>query len=674
MQMKKYLSIITVFLATFILLVATSCGYTPDYEFQAIDPGQLKAPSVSRISSSYRDVYGEYTPYDEEITITVAAIQYDLESGIKSGTTPENQSFNKIAKEVLNIKLEYSVIGSSTAYDNKINLAIAAGNMPDMFYTTNAALFTQLLEQDKLADLSDALWYLNDDLLENYLTYFPELLPTCMKDGKLYSLPAISNKYTSAQKLYIRKDWLEIANVEAPKTIADLITVGEAFLAHKEEIANATGIAANRVIPFTMHKELTWAGSFSAEGIFNAHGASLGSYFEGQDGKLYYSNTSAAAKNTLDTLQKMYSKGILDQEFLSKTSEQIQANIKSGYVGMVFGEWWLPKDALDGCISNINGSEWIWVDLPSMSTEEESLPIVSNVLVAGYNLVSKDCKHPEAAAKLINLFYDIYYNDKAIDIYGTNVLPSNGFYYQYVPIKLWDGAASLREYKRVQSVFEDLYEAGFNPGDFIDSNYYQENGLYQPIPAKDLKSTDYQINTTTINRETYYNIFNRDALAAINNNPVWSEIFNKLRTREKVLHFADGYPYYVALRNGKALKEMTKKEKAGWGIYHEMIDPEGSYAYVVNLTEGVKHARYNCFYGATLSAMNDYGEYLNTQTNVIFTKIITGENDLNTFDSIYIVKIFNKNGGKTIMNQVNAWYESKSIDIDHVYANVKKIS
>lgn len=669
--MKNKIRLINLLLILVILPFVFACGYEPDYEFVAINPGKLKAPSISRTDENFRNTYGTLTPYDEEITITVAAIQYDVESGVKPGTTPENQSFNRLAKEVLNINLKYTVIGSTTAYDNKINLAIAAGNMPDMFYTTNATLFSQLLEQDKLADLSEAFWHLNDDLLENYLTYFPELLPTVMKDGGLYAFPAITNKYTAAQKLYIRKDWLEIVGLDAPTTIEEFVNVGQAFLEHKAEIAAATGIAANRVIPFTMHKELTWAGSFSAEGIFNAHGASMNSFFEGEDGELYYSNTSPEAKNTLKTLQKMYKDGILDQEFLSKTSEQIAANIKSGYVGMIFGEWWLPKDALDDCIANVDGAEWIWVDLPSVSENEKSVPIVPKVLISGYNLVSKDCKHPEAAAKLINLFYDVYYNDNAAEIYGPDALPSNGFYYQTVPIKLWDGAASLREYKRVQEVFNEMYEAGFNPADYIDAETYKNNCLYQRIPSEDLKPTDYRIGIVTDGGKTYYNIINRNAINAIENNEEWAEIFNRLRTREKTLHFADGYPYYVALRNGKTLQEMTRKERTGWGIYHEMVDPEGSYAFVSALTEGTEEVKYNQFYGATLSSMNDYGEYINTQTNVIFTKIITGQLDIDAFEKEYVKKIFNNNGGPIILKQVNAWYDSQNINLEEVYENIR---
>ncbi len=644
---------------------AASCErYVPTFEYEPTNPGQLQAPSVDRKSEDYRKKYATLERYEETVTLDVAVCQFELEAGVKKGTTPENQTFNRIAKEVLNIDLNYVVVGNSTTYDQKLSLYIASGKTPDMFYTTNSSLYSQLLEDGKLADLSDSFWYLNDELQENYLEYFKELLPTTMKDNKLYSFPTITNTYTSAQRLYVRQDWLDIVGMKAPTTMEEFKAVGQAFVDNKEKIASQTGVDAKRIIPFTMNKELTWSGSYSVEGFLNCYGTSINSYFEGEDGELYYSNTSEATKNALADLRDMYSKGILDKEFLSKSAEQIQANIKAGYVGMAFGEWWMAKDVLDECVSNKEGSNWTWVNIPS-AAGVEAKPIVKSVGVGGYNLVSKDCAHPEAAARLINLFYDIYYSDDAQDRYGDLVLPSNGFYYQFVPIKLWDGIASIREYYRVQEVFENLYKLGFDPADYVDATTYEKNTILQQVTTAE--ATDYLVSVDGGKS----NIINRDVIAAINNNPAWKAEFDKLRSREKTLHFVDGYPYFVAYKDGKKLSEMSKAEKRGWGIYHEMIDSTGGYAYVVELTEGKSPVKFDCFYGANLSSMMEYSEYISTQTNAMFTKIITGEMDIKDFDKKYVKGVFENNGGPTIMAQVNAWYDSHDIDYDNVYALVK---
>lgn len=645
-----------------------ACNYEEDYEYEAINPGTLAAPTVEFKTARedaaqnvlYREAYPTLEKYSSPVTVTVGVIDYNLESNVKPGTRPQTQSFNDIALKELNIKIEYKLVAPSTGYDQKLNLAIAADDMPDMFYTTTPALFTLLRDTNMLADLTQSLYMLNDNLLSNYLTYFPDLLTACMKDGKLYALPQQTNQYTAAQRLYIRKDWLDIVGMDAPTTIDEMIAVGEAFLAHKNDIARETGISAANVIPFSMHKDITYAGSYSAEGMFNAHGASLGSFFLDDNGKLHSSNTSSEARAAVQTMRTMYEKGILDSDFIKNTSANVQSFVSAGFVGMVFGEWWLPKDALGTAVSSssVKGADWTWVDLPTYGTATESLPVVDRMLISGYNLVSSKCRHPEAVAKLVNLFYDIYYNDDAQKIYGNKVQPENGFYYQFVPVKVWDGMASAEEFKRVNAAFDALYEGGLSDrADFT-------NGLREDIPSSAIDITDgvYTYKETGEqlvvigSSDSGYNCIKRSVMQRINEDTALKAAFGSMRRREKILHFADGYPYFVAYKNNIPTKDMTKSEKEGWGIYHEMVDPEGSFAYVVELSEKKKNVKYDEFYGAALTAMQDKGEYINTQTSVTFTKIITKDKPMSEFESF--VDVYNRNGGETIEKQVNQWYRS----------------
>ena len=657
--MKKMIRrMLAVFAATVMSVCVTGCGYKPDYSYEAIDPGTLPAPAVQRDDPTFRDRYPTLERYEDPVTITVAAVSYSPKAGVPANTTPENQAFNRIAEKYLNIKLKYTTVGASTVYDSKLNLAIGAGNMPDMFYTTDGALFASLRDAGSLADLSRYFYNLNDELLDNYLTYMPDLLPTVMKDGGLYALPMITNPNAAAQRLYIRQDWLDIVGMSAPTTIDELMAVGQAFVDRKAEIAAQTGIEAKRVIPLAMQKEITWAGSYSAEGLFNAHGASIGAYFDDGNGDLVASVTSPETKNALATMREMYKNGILDVDFASKSAEQIQANIRAGYVGMTFGEWWVLKDAIDNNYkADQKGNvpvDWTWVDLPSYGGNE-ALPVVNRISVSGYNLVSNKCAHPEAIYKLVNLFYDIYYSDDAAERYTDNngnalTLPSAGFDDQLVPIKVWDGVSSIREHERVQKVFKDLYDAGL--GNSVER---LKEGATEV--AATVQEGDYLVSSSN-GQNT---VLKRSLMTEINGNETYKAIFDTMKNREKILHFADGYAYYVAMRRLQEHPQeqpLTQKERAGWGIYHEMIDPDGSYAYVVELTNGTKKAKYNEFYGASLSAMKDFGSYLNDRVNEIFTQIITGDLGLDRFDS-FVTKTYNKNGGTKILKQINAWYDAQ---------------
>lgn len=309
--------------------------------------------------------------------------------------------------------------------------------------------------------------------------------------------------------------------------------------------------------------------------------------------------------------------------------------------------------------TTVHGADWTWVDLPAYNGKE-SLPVVDSMLIAGYNLVSAKCKNPEAVAKLINLFYDIYYNDDAQSLYGDGVLPSNGFYYQFVPVKLWDGMSSAAEFHRVHDVFASLYENGLN-----DRSMFR-NGLSQALTAAQVQEYEaryasgggrlYLISSSGGN--DYY--LNPTVVETIYADDDLKEAFLSMRNREKILHFAQGYPYYVAYKQGISVTDMEKEERAGWGIYHEMIDGDGSYAYVVSLAEGKKQAKYDEFYGTALSAMTKKGEYITTQTGIYFTKMISGEFAMTSFADF--VRVYNKNGGNAILKQVKAWYAAEHAD------------
>ena len=76
--MKGFSRKITVFFAG-ILTFSFICGckgYEPDYTYTPIDPGELPAPTVERTDPTFREYYPTLEPYEEPVTITVAAVQY----------------------------------------------------------------------------------------------------------------------------------------------------------------------------------------------------------------------------------------------------------------------------------------------------------------------------------------------------------------------------------------------------------------------------------------------------------------------------------------------------------------------------------------------------------------------------------------------------------------------
>lgn len=386
-----------------------------------------------------KDPLGKYA---EPIEVTAVGVLHPVEGEVPEGTTPENQSFNKMAEDFLNIKLKYLWTVTPDQYDQKFNISIASGQVPDLIHTSQTTQFENLVESDLLADLTEAYDYLLPELKKMYEEDVPEVIDSVKRDGKLLALPTAANKFEAAQRLYIRKDWLEKLNLEVPTNYDELVKVAEAFV---KEDPDGNGKADT--IGLALHKNITWGGSFGSMPFFEMFHAYPGRWLKDDSGNIYDGTTTPEVKNALAAYQDLYNRGIIDKEFATKDDGMVVEDIIAGKIGMVFGEWWIPEWPLGITVTEVEGSDWVPIAVPS-SDDKPALPAVERVAHNGFNAVSKTSKNPEAAVKLINLFYDAFYNADAAEKYGDLVKPENGFFHNFVPQKLWDVMASTDEFWR----------------------------------------------------------------------------------------------------------------------------------------------------------------------------------------------------------------------------------
>jgi len=266
----------------------------------------------------------------------------------------------------------------------------------------------------------------------------------------------------------------------------------------------------------------------------------------------------------------------------------------------------------------------------------EGRPIVKPLAVSTYNMVRRGFPHPEVLPALVNLFYDVFYSDDAETRYGPDATAAGGFYHNQIPVRVWNAGASIFEYHRVRGVFDDLWEAG-----------YRFDFTSQAAPPNAATAAENNAEIARLNADTGPH----------------GEIFNRLRTREKALHFARGWHYFQAYMEGTPIRDMYPRQRDGWGIYNTMICRDGGYAYVADLHEDRAEAKYNMFYGTATPAMQSRGAFLATQFTEIFTAVFLGNrtvtNGWNHFNNTY-----NNNGGPLILSEVNEWFASRPIEED----------
>jgi len=380
--------------------------------------------------------------FETPVTMTAVSTLYPVEGDVPATTTPENQSFNSLADEFLNVKLKYLWSATPDQYDQKFTLSATAGQLPDLIKVTNPTQFEFLADSDALADLTEAYQYLLPEIKAMYEKDFPGVLATVTRNGKLLALPTVANPFEAAQRLYIRRDWLKKLGKDVPKTYQELVDLAVAFATQDPD-----GNGKADTVGLAIHKHPLWGGSFGTAAWWEMFHAYPGAWVRGPDGKVHDTLGSPAMKQAVLALSDLYKKGAIDKEFFSKDSDALAPLIQAGKVGMVFGEWWTPEWPLALTVNGIPGADWVPIVAPTIDGQPNT-PVVKRYLVSAYNSVRKGA-NPIAAVKLMNLFWSVFYADDAGKAkYGARGTQKGGFFHNFVPQVLWDALGSTNEFYR----------------------------------------------------------------------------------------------------------------------------------------------------------------------------------------------------------------------------------
>lgn len=338
-----------------------------------------------------------YGKYKEPITVEIVQ-SIDPTSQFTDGESATDNYYTRYVKENMNIDVKVKWQAASADYAQKLNLAIASNDLPDVLVVGEAD-FKKLIKADLLEDLTPYYeTYASDLIKDNYDKTDGKAIEAGSVDGKLYGLPSVQAEADGYNLMWIRQDWLDELNLEAPTTIEELEEVAKAFVDNNMGGENTVGILGPS-INARMYNDFMAStnNTDSLEGIFQAYKSFPGFWIEGEDGKAVYGSTTQETKEALGELQKMYADGILDQELgVRKDADEAW---KSGKAGILFYQWWMGYNVSD-CISNNPGAEWKAYAAPLADDGKWYAKLGG---VGGYYcVVRKGYEHPEAAILLNN--------------------------------------------------------------------------------------------------------------------------------------------------------------------------------------------------------------------------------------------------------------------------------
>lgn len=345
--------------------------------------------------------YGKY-PETIEYTLGKIAGNYQpLEGTEYAGDTDINNAWTRYIKEKINAQNENLFeANDGDDYNQKVSMAIVAGEIPDIMTVSDYDTLKQLYENDMIADLTEA--YDNcasDRIKEIYDSYEGRCLDTAKFDGKLMALPTTEISHGPGV-LWLRKDWMNKLGLEDPKTIDDIEHILQEFK-DKDPGENGEGKTVGLVV--TTDVAGTSGGAYMVNNIFALYGAYPKQWMDDGNGKAIYGSIQPEMKQALEKLADWYKKGLIDKQMAVRTTDDCKALLTSGQSGAVMDNWWGSWTVAETAQLD---PEAEWAPYICPVGEDGAVTMFTGNPNSGYVVVSKDFPYPELVVKLANLQFD----------------------------------------------------------------------------------------------------------------------------------------------------------------------------------------------------------------------------------------------------------------------------
>jgi ABC-type sugar transport system, periplasmic component len=403
--------------------------------------GAACSSAFSQAASVSEGFLDKFSP---EITLT--AWRY-IDPGVKfeTGEDISNNVYTRMYKDDLGINLKYIWTVPLEQYEQKLNVSIASGDLPDLMWLTNKALI-DLAESGQLYDLTDLFKTRTSKATQEIMQQDQASFDTAKVNGRLMALPYTGSAVDSLQVLYVRTDWLKKLGLPVPKTMQELIATAKAFT---EKDPDGDGKKDTFGLALTKNCFKITENHAAATGFFAGYHSYIRRWIKDSSGKLVYGSIQSETKAALKALQDMYKAGMIDQEFGVKDRNAVTESIASGKVGITYGGMSTPGAFLKNNV--LNDPKADWVAIPLVSIDKGVAAPIAKMPVSKYYAINKNCKHPEALMKLIESGTSGYLRtDKDIEkSQKFGVTPSGYSAFQYAVVGYEPALKNLNAHKNV---------------------------------------------------------------------------------------------------------------------------------------------------------------------------------------------------------------------------------
>lgn len=346
--------------------------------------------------------------YPETIEYTLGKMTSVNNSNMPDNDTYTDNAYTRYIKSVINVQNVDVFEATDSQYDTNVSMAISMGNLPDIMVVSSQDEVEQLAEAGLIEDLTESYNNcISDKVKDMYESYGESLKDMVTYDGKIMALPE-TNITDGPNLVWLRKDWMDKLGLSEPHTIDDVVNIVKHFISDdpgnngtdESGKPNTVGLAVDTDVT----GECGYSSEFLLDIIFACFGAYPKQWIMDDDGGIVYGSVTEEAKEALSYISGLYSQGVIDNDFLLRTSTNICELIENGLCGSFFGPWWAPNNPLVNAVSKNPDADWqpylIATDTDGTTSYHSQNPCYK------YVVVRKGYEHPEIAAKMISVMFD----------------------------------------------------------------------------------------------------------------------------------------------------------------------------------------------------------------------------------------------------------------------------
>ncbi len=344
--------------------------------------------------------HSPYEPYGELIEYKLAKLT-GL-NNMPSGHTYENNAVTRYLKEKLNIQNINIIEAKDQEYENSIDMYISSKDLPDIMIVQDYDDLQYLVENDMIEDLTTAYKECTTQRIKDiYESYGDTLMDLVTFDDKIMALPE-TNISNGPNLIWLRKDWMDKLGLQEPKTLSDVEHIVKEFITKNpgQNEGQTTGL----VLSTDIVGESAYSSEYLLDPIFAYYGAYPKQWYKDKNNNLVYGSITKQAKQALEHIHELYEEGIIDKDFILRTTNNIVDEIVEGRCGSFFGPWWASNNPLVDALKQDENASWKCYLLP---TEENGETIYySQAPSTKYIVVRKGYEYPEIIFKMISVQFD----------------------------------------------------------------------------------------------------------------------------------------------------------------------------------------------------------------------------------------------------------------------------